>query len=104
MKFETKEELLKPNDEFFDDVDSGFNMGISVAFNSFAERVKFYKKYEGKPIFFGNENVDLYRKFQKWHNNTFACLPNYNDTYEGKLGFELVFNRWLVNYCFGDVI
>ncbi len=82
---------------------NGVEKGVDAVFKEFKERVEFYNIYRGKPIFFGNKNTELYMKFKEWHNNTFACFPNYKHTHEGEMYLEIVFNRWLFKYCFGDI-
>lgn len=111
--FKTKEELKKEIEreaKACKDVDAVMAFGyvedgINEAFESFAERVEFYKKYEGLPItFFDTQMIEEWEKFKKWHNDAFACLPCYKDTIEGQLEYAYVFSRWLFDYCFGDVI
>ena len=109
MKFKTKEELLKPIDEFYDDQVGGFNSGISKAFQSFAERVELFKKYRYSPDMFANDFPD-----NEWWNKNKNQFKRYNRTdvparnfYEGHYHLKNLvngFNNWLFDYCFGDVI
>ena len=53
MKFKTKEELIKKTSGKSSDNDVNkifYNAGVNDAFNSFAERVEFYKKYNAKDM------------------------------------------------------
>jgi len=93
MKFKTKEEFNKEHGYS----DSGENFIVNEIFNSFAERVEFYKKYRikhnDKDGFFGTELEqiipDIWEQFWK-DRKGLAKIDEWND--------------WLFNYCFGDVI
>jgi len=105
--FKTKEELK----EFTQNQNGehspywvGFNKGLDVAFKSFAERVEFYKKYSGKPLVFGDENLDLFAKFCSWWEERWSGSPLQNRGLIEVMTMEARFNNWLFDYCFGDVI
>ena len=92
MKFKTKEELIadKYNHGIGLAYQNGEESGIIIAFKSFAERVKFYKKYRltydedtSGMIFLQNDYKEIYEEYRK---------ANYD------------YNLWLFDYCFGDVI
>jgi hypothetical protein len=88
--FKSKEQLLKKEDEFFDDLCSGYNTGILVAFKSFSERIEFYKTYRDNR--FGLE---------KEHPEINKIATDYLWVIEKKEGW--CYNEWLFAYCFGDV-
>jgi len=81
MKFKTKEELIEevvPDDNPMDDYQFGYLDAIEESFKSFAERVEFYKKYEGKPLFFGNEHINEWELFNDdWYRcyRTIQIIP-----------------------------
>lgn len=98
MKFKTKEDLIKTWE-----TSQNYTLGVEDSFNSFQDRINFYKKYKNKPIFFGNEKPEEWLLFVEWHNEKYACKPNYKSDEKGRIILELVFNKWLFNYCFGDL-
>lgn len=104
MKFKTKEELIKESmGKEFDNGHHPYRIGIDKAFKSFAERVEFYKKYRvhvTKPdtagqYFLEKEHPEIYKLYKK----------HLKDNHK-KLGGWVVdiYNNWLFDYCFGDVI
>lgn len=112
MKFKTKQEIKERNINSFRDSGSYLNTienTINDCFNSFAERREFYEKYEGRPEFFTNHNQDNEwwkqnrDKFRKLNNTTHSASEYYEVVYALQ---KLIddFNKWLFNYCFGDMI
>jgi len=95
MKFKTKEELRKVRDLKVPQHKFYYNSGLSDAFESFAERVEFYKKYLYNPIeFYFNipfKDLDITRA---------EFREKYCSTYTPPLSFS----AWLFDYCFKDVI
>jgi len=92
--FKTKEELKKEQHNL------GLNMfdcGIEKAFNSFAERVEFYKKYHNDVEQFMRDFSGLIK--EKYYNELWLNHHNYHSDYEHWNGF----NSWLFDYCFQDV-
>ncbi len=77
--FKIKEELIEKRGLPFYD---GYNKGVEETFKSFAERVEFYKRYRDNP-----------HLFRMKHNNLWDSIKD-----------EEVFEHWLFNYCFKDVI
>ena len=60
--------------------------------------VDFYKKYENNMNKLFKDKMDLYVKYtNEWHKIKVTIFPN-------KLENHLIFNHWLFNHCFGDVI
>ena len=98
MKFKSKEDLInnEKEDEFF--IDSGYNAGIHTAFQSFAERIEFYKQFDGVPTALQEFHPKTYKQFERWYKNTYqeGFLDDRNE-------FRMKFNDWLFDYCFGDV-
>ena len=90
--FKTKEELTKkitPESDW--DCDKNYNLGVELAFDFFAERVEFYKKYaEDKPQLAINY-PKLYEEFKE--------QMEMNDLQI--IGLPYV--DWLFDFCFGDV-
>ena len=86
MKFKTKEELIRKA------TDEGYIGGVEEAFKSFAERVKFYKRYESKESMLWQEQRDIWDK-----------CPNKNNVPYNAISLR-EYNRWLFDYCFGDVL
>jgi len=116
MKFKTKEELIKENtgDGFWkgciDSHDDAIKDGINKAFNSFKERIDLYKDYSAKNMT-GIEDRDNLRKenpdvFDVWfysdeHKEYASSIGG-----EGKLDnvkCNELYNKWLYNFCFGDI-
>lgn len=88
--FKSKEELLTKEDEFFDDLDSGYNTGILVAFKSFVERVEFYKKYYRVQTALKEQHPKIYKKYKQIkETKTTIAYIRYED--------------WLFDFCFKDV-
>jgi len=104
MKFETKEELKKrytdPTYSFgFND---GITEGIDETWESFAERVEFYKKYR-VPMKYIKEGVitkNMYN-LSLWYDYP-EIVKKYLD--EFKNIEDGSYNEWFFNYCFKDVI
>jgi len=87
MKFKTKEELKEEyynTDKYgYQSRDSEFaDIVLELAFKSFAERVKFYKKYDDVPFQLKEDNYNLWLEF-------------------GNSG--MMFEDWLFDYCFKDI-
>jgi hypothetical protein len=102
MKFKTKEDLLRVNNELFDDRDAGFNSGIIKAFHSFAERVEFYKKYGIGTV------ADPWNTLKREEPDLFQSFCDYIHTKHGELtyGSEVWINHYrecLYGICFGDI-
>ena len=81
--FKTKEELIQDIEIYMDKPDTAtcvifYNDGVKEAFESFAERVEFYKKY---------------------HNHR----DKFNKDYPDKWNIKIEFNWWLFDYCFGGI-
>jgi len=90
MKFKTKEELKAEDiDEWYGSLAKLFNAGINKAFNSFAERVEFYKKYQSNALKLYEEQPEVYKIIDKNYKIT-TWFNTYNDV--------------LFDYCFGDMI
>ena len=82
--FKTKEELLKePMGKEYHEGTHPYNIAINKAFKSFAERVEFYKKYTDDEESLFDEQEEIWKKWKKT---------------------SRVYNYWLFDYCFGDVI
>ena len=96
--FKTKEELkVDLKDPCSDwDRDGGFNVGISEAFKSFAERVEFYKKYQDDEFFLRDENPEIY---DLWIEYIEAGHTHKNNPIRQQYDY----NHWLFDYCFGDI-
>lgn len=95
MKFKTKEDLIikdtsKDSLEF--QYNYGYNLGISDAFKSFAERVEFYEKYSS------NEEM-----LSKEEPKTWSLYPNRDNTPYDAISLR-DYNNWLFDHCFKDVI
>ena len=100
MKFKTKEELME--DTFPKTIENiyitteekcyriNYLNGLNQAFNSFAERVEFYKKYRDDITQFEND----YPKIKQV--KTFDVFDDVQR--------NVVFNYWLFDYCFEDVV
>jgi hypothetical protein len=87
MNFKTKEKLKQKTDK---EVYWYFN-GIDDAFESFAERVEFYKKYVDDTKLFCNEQTNILKEEHLLDSDIEMMMASeYRD--------------WLFNYCFGDVI
>jgi len=91
--FKTKEELKGAEPYHPDEFDSGCHIGrenaVDDCFESFKERVEFYKKYRltyeedtSGMVFLSNDQPDAYEEYRK-------------------SGFD--YNLWLFDYCFGDI-
>ena len=93
--FKTKEELIKEadlddNNEFTDGYNLGFEEGLGVSFESFAERVEFYKKYRSNPISLKIEYPNIY--------------DTWNEIFSKKRKVTIEnYNNWLFDHCFGDI-
>lgn len=96
MKFKTKEELIHDSEcgGFGEDT----RIGISWAFKSFAECVELYKRYKGERYKLMSDKLKLYEKY-------LASVGNKRYT-DGTWVYtnDEVFNDWLFDYCFGEVI
>lgn len=98
--FKTKVELIRENNE---DSDFGyyhgcFGAGVRSAFISFSERVEFYKEYKDEWEKLPN---DVKFKWQRYSDEFIGGFWNdMMDSYQKRL----IFNRWLFDYCFEDVI
>jgi len=105
MKFKTKEELTKQIKEAW------FKMlkeeraiptatyGLVLAFESFAERVEFYKKYRDNKYQF---EKDYKKQFMVYYKSQMKIIDENPD--KGYSHLPLIeFNDWLFDYCFGDV-
>ena len=101
MKFKTKEDLCKNlewSEHGTNDYPGGYTEGVDDAFESFAERVAFYDKYEGDMNKLFEEQKGIYVKYtEEWNKIKKFIFPN-------KLENILLFNHWLFKYCFGDVL
>ena len=96
MKFKTKEELIDKNQDSKEYTISA-ECGINDSFNSFKERIDFYKKHECTGPFKGGyaehlgkiakENPELHHKFLKEITNKKSIF----------------WNAWLYQYYFGDI-
>jgi len=74
-------------------------------FEDVKSAVEFYKKYEGKPMYFGGKNLDKWELFSGWHNNNWGVTPlAYKSDELSQRLLIIRFNRWLFDFCFGDVI
>ena len=93
MKFKTKEEILKNIERMpKSNYKEGYIDGINGAFKSFAERIVFYKKYEDRiEAFHDIHGGELNKEDLK---EVSSCLEW--ECFEA-------FNKWLFNYCFGDI-
>ena len=100
--FKTKEELIKEadlddNNEFTDGYNLGFEEGLGVSFESFAERVEFYKKYRVT-----TKHAKFNYKISRIYNA--KLLEDYPKLVDDWMDLDIDFDEWLLNYCFGDVI
>jgi len=88
--FKTKEELIKEPDEKLIEDYGVYPAGIVKAFQSFAERKEFYKKYKNAPTALQEQHPKIYKKYKqiKSTKNTITFV-RYED--------------WLFDFCFGDI-
>ena len=95
--FKTKEELKEEWTDR-DSHDDGVNNGIDVTFDSFAERVDFYKKYrDNKLDLLRRDHEDVYWKWYKYYHSHPGHL---------KLDYmrrTKLYLDWLFDFCFGDI-
>jgi len=93
MTFKTKEELIEEYKQMFGEHYGKLTHadGIRNAFKSFAERVELYKKYEGK-----------YKLFNTDYPKIHVSLPVDDET--DHFEFYRLWNTWLFDYCFKDVL
>jgi len=97
MKFKTKEDLNKEHSY----PENTTHYVVEDCFKSFAERVEFYKKYNGHDIFRTTEklkkdDIELYDKCSSYiHKNDWT---NGSD----RAVKALCFRDWLFDYCFGE--
>jgi len=104
MKFKSKEELIK---EFYDDMgcyipdDNDYRNGIIDAFQSFAERIEFYKKYHGKPEMFRIDYPTEHANFIVWKEKGFGPDNYLGDDFAPWVK-DIRFDNWLFDHCFGD--
>jgi len=106
LKFKSREELLKKKlrimDECSDsDRDGSWNNGISIgindAFESFAERVEFYKKY-----IVSTKNIKINHLIGGMY--SIDLWDNFPDLVKQYLKQdEKDYNEWLFDYCFRDM-
>jgi len=92
--FKTKEELNKK----YSYSDRNEHYVIEACFNSFAERVEFYKTYrrDEKKLLAMKKDIWII-----WNDYLYEHSPitkYYGGTY------KQMYNDWLLDYCFGDVI
>lgn len=92
MKFKTREHLHKNiHSKKFPENTLSYDLGIDNAFDSFKERLEFYKRYEDKWDLLMKEESLIY---DMWREIVLSVeihvMPKYND--------------WLFNYCFGDIL
>ena len=93
MKFKTKEEFNKEHGYS----DSGENFIVNEIFNSFAERVEFYKKYanfEGNLKTLQDEKAPYKKLWEEQPQVAEKYIESKEDDYD----------MWLFDYCFGDVV
>ena len=92
MKFKTKENLY-PNGH-----PVAYCYGIDDAFESFKERVEFYKKYEMNVLRFVEDYPEFREKLDIYIIEGAPCDVTWHmSASEG-------FKSWLFDYCFGDCI
>ena len=103
--FKTKKELIK--ERFKDgedgDIQCGVEMGINISFESFAERVAFYKKYHGLYPYLRQckpEIVKLFDDKYGFSDVEYNGLRGYPCRYHV---FSNTYNLWLFDFCFGDI-
>jgi len=96
MKFKTKEEIVNKiilNKNCKGRVLKAYECGVYDAFESFIERIKFYKRYKNQPNSFW-ELEDIPKLWNEYCAKNRDRLPLSNEE----------FNNWLFDYCFQDVI
>ena len=105
MKFKTSNEIKHENINCSTAPISNFNTGICIgvttSFESFSERIKFYKEYESNPMKLEKEKEEEYQ----------MMLKDYHKFYNIKTRVETEaffiknpwYNSWLFRYCFGDL-
>lgn len=102
MTFKTKEDLLKVENPYGLNSTQhfiGFQKGVKRAFESFAERFEFYKRYKNNPMEIVSHN---------WHGVSGLTLLSSEKPGVFEKYFEtqnrVEYNDWLFDYCFGDVM
>ena len=95
--FKTKEELVEERDKTVCDSLTmvAYTNGVYKAFNSFAERVEFYKKYRMPNYLDTWRSYQFIVDMQKKHKDIFDLWHSQKDK---------DWNEWLFDYCFKDVI
>ena len=94
MKFKTKEEVMLDQDGY-----ESYGTGVDRAFESFAERIEFYKKYRDNKYQF---EKDYKKQFMVYYKSQMKIIDENPD--KGYSHLPLIeFNDWLFDYCFGDV-
>jgi len=105
LKFKTKEDLLnkkygvqKYNPSTLEPETNieadGYMKALDDTFESFKERIEFYKKYSVAGGNFRNDFPEEYKKFDKILNERNITNPIANNC---------MWLHWLFDYCFGDI-
>ena len=99
QKFKTKEDMHEMERDHRDIpipyYYTGYNKALDDVFESFAERVEFYKKYRYSPADFMDEQSEDYKEWQKYY--TKEVKPN------NLKPISFWFEVWLFDYCFKDI-
>jgi len=108
MKFKTKEEILSKCNGYCGTTEA---VMVRKAFNSFKERINFYKKYSANDMtdIKDRDNLRMEQEdiFDEWF------YSDEHKTYASSIGEEgkldnvkcnELYNKWLFDYCFGDLL
>jgi len=95
MKFKSKEELIKEvNNNAYNS-----EYAVELTFQSFAERIEFYKKYKDSRMKLMTDYPKIYEEFVSYVVNTFKN----NVVRKEQLCNLDLFNGWLFDHCFGGI-
>ena len=111
MKFKTREETLKTLSNDMDvsqrlvkthdkGYEVGFNCAVNSVFDSFKERLDFYKIYRDNLDGLYETQYEIYRKFMDY----VTPKMQIDNVYKQIKVLHAYYNDWLFDYCFGDVV
>lgn len=101
MKFKTKADLFEKYGGKHSNV-KGYRVGLINSFNSFKERIDFYKKYTNKAIvqLTDDKHVDVIKFITEWANKEYGFNLEYKEAWTLP---DETWNEGLFQYCFGDI-
>ena len=97
MRFKTKEDLLKECSGYCGTTEA---VMVRECFESFSERIEFYKKYRHRPTQLKENEEYIFKKIPYSIKSDMLDEGTESERYCWILSYE----HWFFDYCFGDVI